>query len=110
MTQLLTRRSFLNQSGLSLGAAALATLLSDEAGARKVFEFAKKLGIRTITANPQPDAETLASLERLVAEYDMRIAIHNHGPGARYDKIADVLKAIKGHVVGETQLVGTYQR
>jgi sugar phosphate isomerase/epimerase len=32
-----------------------------------------------------------------VAEYDVRIAIHNHGPGARYDKVADVLKAIKGH-------------
>ena len=56
-----------------------------------VFEFAKKLGIRTITANPQPDAETFASLDKLVAEYDIRIAIHNHGPGTLYDKLDDVV-------------------
>src|SRR5262249_19869833 len=48
---------------------------------KKVFDFAKKLGIRTISANPQPDADTFASLDKLVKEYDMRIAIHNHGPG-----------------------------
>src|SRR5439155_10923993 len=46
---------------------------------RKIFDFAKKLGVRTITANPQPDKETFDSLDKLVAEYDMRIAIHNHG-------------------------------
>ncbi len=64
---------------------------------RKIFDFAKKLGVRTITANPQPDADTFASLDKLVAEYDMRIAIHNHGPGALYDKLDSVVKAIKDH-------------
>lgn len=64
---------------------------------KRIFDFAKKLGIRTITANPQPDGETFASLDKLVAEYDMRIAIHNHGPGALYDKVAGVVEAIKGH-------------
>src|SRR5947208_10398524 len=62
---------------------------------KKVFDFAKKLGIRTMTANPQPDAETFASLDKLVAEYDIRIAIHNHGPGALYDKLDSVANAIK---------------
>jgi len=64
---------------------------------KKIFDFAKKIGIRTITANPQPDAETFASLDKLVAEYDMRIAIHNHGPGALYDKVESVVNVIKGH-------------
>ena len=64
---------------------------------KAIFDFAKKLGIRTITANPKPDAETFASLDKLVAEYDMRIAIHNHGPGALYDKVEGVVKAIEGH-------------
>jgi len=64
---------------------------------RKIFEFAKKLGVRTITANPQPDKETFDSLDKLVAEYNMRIAIHNHGPGALYDKVESVAKAIKDH-------------
>jgi sugar phosphate isomerase/epimerase len=38
----------------------------------------------------------LASLEKLVAEYDMRIAIHNHGPGTLYDKLDSVMQAVKG--------------
>jgi sugar phosphate isomerase/epimerase len=62
---------------------------------RKLFEFAKQVGMRNITADPSEDA--FESLDKLVAEYDIRIAIHNHGPGARYNKIADVLNAIKGH-------------
>jgi len=64
---------------------------------KKIFEFCKKLGIRTISANPQPDAETFASLDKLVAEFDMRIAIHNHGPGALYDKLDSVTTIIKNH-------------
>jgi sugar phosphate isomerase/epimerase len=60
---------------------------------RKLFEFAKKAGVRNITADPSEDS--FDSLEQLVAEFDIRIAIHNHGPRARYDKIADVLNAVK---------------
>ena len=29
--------------------------------------------------------------------YDIRAAIHNHGPNHRYNKVVDVLKAIEGH-------------
>lgn len=61
---------------------------------RKIFEFANKAGIRNLAADPDPDS--FESLEKLVAEYGIRIAIHNHGPGHRYDKVADVLKAVNG--------------
>jgi sugar phosphate isomerase/epimerase len=64
---------------------------------KKIFDFAKRLGVRIITANPQPDAEAFASLDKLVAEYDMKIAIHNHGPGALYDKLDGLVKIIKDH-------------
>ena len=40
---------------------------------------------------------TFASLDKLVAEYDIRLAIHNHGPGTPYDTLDDVVGAIKGH-------------
>lgn len=66
----------------------------DHEANRRVFEFAKKAGIRNLSADPSPDA--FDSLDKLVAEYDIRIAIHNHGPGARYNKVDDVLKAIQG--------------
>jgi sugar phosphate isomerase/epimerase len=62
---------------------------------RKLFDFANRLGIRNLSADP--DADAFDSLDRLVAEYGIRIAIHNHGPGHRYAKIADVKKAVSGH-------------
>ena len=60
-----------------------------------VFQFAKMAGIKNISANPKPNS--FDSLDKLVAKYDIRIAIHNHGPSALYDKIDDGLKAVKGH-------------
>jgi sugar phosphate isomerase/epimerase len=66
----------------------------DHAANRKLFEFANRAGIRNLPADPDPDS--FDSLDQLVAEYGIRIAIHNHGPGHRYDKIADVTKAIRG--------------
>lgn len=66
----------------------------DHEANRKLFEFARKAGVRTITANPEHDS--FDSLEKLVAEFDIRIAIHNHGPGALYDSIDSVKKAVAG--------------
>jgi inosose dehydratase len=66
----------------------------DHEANRKLFEFARKAGVRTITANPERDS--FDSLEKLVAEFDIRIAIHNHGPGALYDSIDSVKKAVAG--------------
>jgi len=51
--------------------------------------------IKTIGAG-DPTPESLKWIERFVKEYDIRIAIHNHGPGARYDKVADTLRAVEG--------------
>lgn len=59
---------------------------SDEASARKTFEFARKLGLRAITCEPAADAFDL--LDRLVREFDIQIAVHNHprtgNPSYRY--------------------------
>jgi len=60
-----------------------------------VFEFAKAAGIRILSADPAPEA--FASLDELVREFDIRIAIHNHGPRHRYNKVIDVLQAIEKH-------------
>jgi len=59
----------------------------------RIFRFVKRIGARNITANP-PE-ESLDSLEKLAAQYDIRIAIHNHGPGSGYDQVAEVLMAVK---------------
>lgn len=67
----------------------------DKAANEKIFKFAKAAGIRNLSADPTPDS--FANLDELVEQYDVRIAIHNHGPKARYNKVDDVLKAISGH-------------
>jgi sugar phosphate isomerase/epimerase len=49
---------------------------NNEAECRKVFEFAKKMGIPAVTS--EPDMETMDLLEKLVKEYDIKVGIHNH--------------------------------
>ena len=82
----------------------------DHEANRRWFEFAKAAGIKNISADPREDA--FGSLDKLVEEYQIRIAIHNHGPGARYDKVTDVLNAIKGHhpLIGACADLGHYIR
>jgi len=69
---------------------------NDEADIRGKFEYCKRAGIKTIVAG-DPTPESLKWIERFVKEYDIRIAIHNHGPEDKFfPSPFDVLKAIKG--------------
>ena len=61
---------------------------------RKKFEFGKALGLDVLSANPT--ADSFDNLNELVEEYKIKIGIHNHGPGARYDGVQDTLNAVKG--------------
>lgn len=80
--------------GMTISAHGVNPFGKDAAANRRTFEFARALGIRTISADPDP--ESFDSLNDLVREFDIRIAIHNHGPGHRYNKAIDVLQAIEG--------------
>lgn len=80
--------------GLRISAHGVNGFTKDAAANRKVFEFAKKAGVKNISAAPTPDS--MDSLNDLVKEFDIRIAIHNHGPSDRFNKVVDVLKAIEG--------------
>ena len=61
---------------------------------RGKFEYAKRAGASVIVAG-DPAVATLPRIEKFVKEYDIKFAIHNHGPE---DKIwhspLDVLKAV----------------
>jgi len=83
--------------GLSISAHGVNGFTKDAAANRRVFEFAKKAGIKNISAAPTPDS--MDSLEELVKEYDIRIAIHNHGPSDRFNKVVDLLRAVEGRDV-----------
>ncbi len=80
--------------GMTISAHGVNGFGSDTDANRRVFEFAKKAGIKNISADPDP--KSMDNLNDLVKEFDIRIAIHNHGPTHRFNKVTDVLRAIEG--------------
>lgn len=81
--------------GMTISAHGVNRFSSDQAANENLFKFAKALGIKNLTADPDP--ESFDQLDELVEEFDIRIAIHNHGPRHRYNKVVDVLRAIENH-------------
>ena len=57
----------------------------DEAANRRALGFAKKAGIKALSADIEPDAVGMA--ESLSKEYNVRLAIHNHGINHRYGTV-----------------------
>ncbi len=73
---------------------------------KKVFEFGKELGIKTLSADPDPNS--FDSLDKLVEEYQISIGIHPHGPVGknklhRWYSAEIILAAVKDH----NPLIGT---
>jgi sugar phosphate isomerase/epimerase len=64
------------QHGLLIVNFGVVGIPKDEAGARKVFEFAKKLGVRAITI--EPSADQIDLIEKLIREYNIAAGIHCH--------------------------------
>ncbi len=60
---------------------------------RPLFEFAKLMGIKVIIVEPRNMAEW-DNLEELVKEYEIKLAIHNHGTRTVYSDPATVRKIL----------------
>jgi len=82
----------------------------DEAKSRRVFAFAKKFGIDTLVAEPEPAALDL--VEKLCKEYNIRVAIHDHPKPSRYWNPDTVAAAIQGRspLLGDCADVGHWIR
>jgi len=83
-------------AGIKLHAAGTIYFPKDEdADIRGKFEYCKRAEIPVIVAG-DPAPETLPRIEKFVKEYDIRFAIHNHGPEDKlWHSPLDVLKAVK---------------
>lgn len=74
--------------------------MNSEAEVRQAFDYAKIAGMKVIIGVPKPDL--LPLVNNLVKEYDIVVAIHNHGPGDKvyplpetaYDKVKDLDRRI----------------
>jgi sugar phosphate isomerase/epimerase len=71
---------------------------------RQKFEFGKALGIKALSADPDPNS--FDSLDKLCDEYKIAIAIHPHGPSQKRDGSMEmhrwysadvILPAVKDH-------------
>ena len=89
-------RQQLAAAGLELVGGGLITFETDtDEGVRKYFDYAKAAGMPTIVCTCKP--ATLPRIEKFAKEFDIKVAIHNHGPeDENFPSPYDALKAVKG--------------
>ena len=81
-------------AGITIAGGGTITLPNDPAQIRKDFEYAKHAGFPLIFISPEPAA--LDTIEQMVKTYDIRVAIHNHGPEDKWwPRPQDAYAAIK---------------
>jgi sugar phosphate isomerase/epimerase len=91
----------LRAAGVTLYGYGVVDIGKTEESMRKVFEFARKMGIRVLVCEPADDDFTL--LEKLVKEYNIKIAIHNHPAPAKYN----LPETVFSHVDGKDPRIGS---
>ena len=83
----------LKQAGVELVAYGVVDLGKTDEEKRKVFDFARRLGIQLIVA--EPPEEEVPFLEPLLEQYNLFLAIHNHPEPSRYARPEKVLAVLK---------------
>jgi sugar phosphate isomerase/epimerase len=89
----LRKKAILDKNGLTAYTFGVNGTSMDKEENRKLFEFAKLMEIKIIVVEPKNMAEW-DNLEQLVKEYDIKLAIHNHGTGTVYGDPATVKKVL----------------
>lgn len=87
-------RAKLDAQGVKAVSFGVTGFSNDEASARRTFEFARALGLETITT--EPDFDALDLVARLAAEHSIRLALHNHPEPSPYWNPDVVLRSIAG--------------
>ncbi|MBC7364587.1 MAG: DUF1080 domain-containing protein [Candidatus Aminicenantes bacterium] len=80
----------LNQLGLRVVAYGVVDMGRTEESMRQVFNFARQLGLETIVTEPAD--EDFPILDKLVKEYNIKIAVHNHPEPSKYAHPATAMK------------------
>jgi sugar phosphate isomerase/epimerase len=80
-------------------------IATDEKGARAEFEFAKKMGIEVLVTETTPNDV----IDKLSAEYGIKVALHNHPESWPPDKVLEASKG-KNKLVGACCDTGHWMR
>ena len=84
----------LEAAGVKVIAYGVVGLPNNEEEARKVFEFAKAMGIETITS--EPAKKNLPLVDKLAGEYGINVAVHNHPKPSLYWDYNVAVEALQG--------------
>ena len=89
-------RAAFDKAGLKvIGGGNVSLTEPDAQGLRKHFEYAKNVGFPMMICAPRH--ENLGAIEKLAIEYNIKMAIHNHGPEDKnFPTPQSVLDAVKG--------------
>jgi inosose dehydratase len=81
-------------AGITPMSCGVVTMENDEGNCRAAFEYARDIGVAVIVCNPHP--ESFPILDKLVKEFDIKLAIHNHGPESdRFQSPLDAMKSVE---------------
>lgn len=82
-------------AGVELVSCGVNAITGDGSAAEGAFRFARKAGFSLISADVTPPAawDTFAAAERLAEQYDVNVALHNHG-GAHWLGNAQMLEEV----------------
>src|SRR5215475_14910356 len=72
------RAQLFKDAGITALSVGNVSMKNDEADIRRAFEFARDVGVSTMVC--APDKNSVPILDKMVKEFDIRLAIHNHGP------------------------------
>ncbi len=87
-------RRAVERAGLTLLGCGVIYLPAGEAEIRRALDYVKELGAPTAVVSLDPPAVSV--LDKVVKDYDLRVAIHNHGPeDQRFPAPGDVFDAIR---------------
>jgi sugar phosphate isomerase/epimerase len=87
-------RQKIEAAGITIMGGGTITLPNDPAQIKKDFEYAKNAGFPLIFVAPEPAA--LDTIEQMAKTYDIKVAIHNHGPEDKHwPRPHDAYAAIK---------------
>ena len=91
--QLAAKKARLEAAGLRAYTYGVAGTSLDKEENRKLFEFAKFMGMKLIVVEPG-DFRIWDNLEELAKEYDIKVAVHNHGIKSLYGNPAIVRQVV----------------
>jgi len=88
-------RAKIEAAGITIRGGGTITIRNDETQITREFEYARNAGFPLIFTSPEPAA--LDAIERAAKRYDIKVAIHNHGPEDKWwPRPQDAYAAVKG--------------